>query len=55
MHQRNRALVDRSAFCICYLRTQTGGTAYTVRYAREKGLKIWNLARPKCVSPQKTV
>ena len=47
MHQRNRFLVDHSAACICYLTKDTGGTAYTVGYAQNKGLKIFNLARPK--------
>ena len=47
MHQRNRYLVDHSAACICYLTEATGGTAYTVGYAKSKGLKIFNLARPK--------
>ena len=45
MHQRNRYLVDHSAACICYLTEDTGGTAYTVKYAQSKGLKIFNLAR----------
>lgn len=47
MHQRNRYMVDHSAYCICYLTEQTGGTAYTVQYARERGLRIFNLAHPK--------
>lgn len=47
MHQRNRYMVDHSAYCICYLTEQTGGTAYTVQYAREHGLRIFNLAHPK--------
>lgn len=47
MHQRNRYLVDHSAACICYLTEAAGGTAYTVGYAKSKGLKIFNLARPK--------
>ncbi len=47
MHQRNRYMVDHSAYCICYLTEQTGGTAYTVQYARERGLRIFNLAKPK--------
>ena len=50
MHQRNRYLVDNSGFCICYLTENTGGTAYTVGYARGRGLRIFNLARPKGVS-----
>lgn len=43
MHVRNRYLVDQSRFCICYLRKAVGGTAYTIRYAKEKGLNIINL------------
>lgn len=44
MHVRNRRLVDESSVCVCYLTSEQGGTAYTVRYAREKGLRIINLA-----------
>lgn len=47
MHERNRYMVDRSNVCICYLTESTGGTAYTVQYARQKGLQIFNLAKPK--------
>lgn len=42
--QRDRHLVDCSAHCICYCNRQSGGTAYTVRYARSKGVSIWNTA-----------
>lgn len=38
--RRNRHLVDHSAYCICYCTRQTGGTAYTVQYARRMGLQI---------------
>lgn len=44
MHRRNRHLVDHSGTCICYLTRSTGGTAYTVDYARKKGLRIINMA-----------
>lgn len=44
MFKRNRHLVDHSSACICYLKKATGGTAYTVGYARKFGLKIINLA-----------
>lgn len=44
MHKRNRHLVDHSGLCICYLSKPVGGTAYTVNYAKEKGLRICNLA-----------
>ena len=44
MHERNRHLVDNSSVCVCYLTEQTGGTAYTVNYAAEKGLYVFNIA-----------
>lgn len=44
MHKRNRHLVDHSSVCVCYLTRQTGGTAYTVDYAKACGLNIINLA-----------
>ena len=44
MLKRNRHLVDNSSVCICYLTESTGGTAYTVEYARKSGLTIVNLA-----------
>lgn len=40
MQKRNRHLVDNSSVCICYLTKSTGGTAYTVNYARRCGLQI---------------
>ena len=40
MLDRNRHLVDNSAYLICYLRENSGGTFYTVNYAQQKGLKI---------------
>lgn len=44
MYERNRHLVDCSSYCICYLTKHSGGTAYTVEYAKKKGLTIMNLA-----------
>jgi len=44
MHVRNRRLVDFSKYCIAYLKEESGGTAYTVGYAREKGLEVINIA-----------
>lgn len=44
MFKRNRYLVDNSSICVCYLTENTGGTAYTVRYAKKQRLKIINLA-----------
>ena len=44
MHARNRYMVDRSGTCISYLTAETGGTAYTVRYAKQKNVHMINLA-----------
>lgn len=44
MYKRNRHLVDYSGYCICYLTKLSGGTAYTVEYAKRKGLQIINIA-----------
>lgn len=42
---RNRFMVDHSSACIAFWNgTQMGGTAYTVRYARERGIKLRNIA-----------
>lgn len=41
--KRDRQLVDCSAFCICYCTRKTGGTAYTVRYAMQKGLRVFHI------------
>lgn len=43
MQKRNRHLVDCSSYCVCYLKKQTGGTAYTVEYAKSKNVKIINV------------
>lgn len=43
-HKRNRHLVDHSSVCVCYLTKTTGGTDYTVSYARLKGLEVLNVA-----------
>ncbi len=44
MHKRNRYLVDSSSLCIAYLNRETGGTAFTVRYAKRKGCAVINIA-----------
>ena len=44
MAKRNRALVDNADFCIAYCEKATGGTAYTLAYAMEKGVDFVNLA-----------
>ena len=44
MQKRNQYMVDNSTYCICYLVSQTGGTAHTVDYARKHNLNIINIA-----------
>lgn len=41
---RDRHLVDNSAYCICYCTRNYGGTAYTVKYAKWKGLEVRNVS-----------
>lgn len=44
MHLRNRMMADMSRYCIAYYNnSSSGGTAYTVRYARETGKTVINL------------
>ncbi len=43
MHQRNRAMIEKSGYCIAYFDGKPGGTAYTVRLAREEGLAVCNI------------
>ncbi len=40
MLARNRYMVERSSCLIAYKTRETGGTAYTVRYAASQGLRI---------------
>lgn len=40
---RDRYLVDGSAYCIAYCTRNYGGTAYTVRYARQQSLDVRNI------------
>ena len=44
MYKRNRHMAEQSGWCICYLERATGGTAYTVSYAKSVGVRIINLA-----------
>ena len=43
MRRRNRYLVEHADCCIAYLKSMHGGTFYTVNYALERGLPIFNL------------
>ena len=42
---RNRQLVNGSDFCVSYCQKNSGGTAYTVNYAKERNVKIINIAK----------
>lgn len=44
MHKRNRHLVDNSSVCVSYMTKNTGGTAYTVDYAKKNHVRVINLA-----------
>lgn len=43
MHERDRFMVENSDLLVCYLRKRSGGTFYTVNYARKMGKKIIEL------------
>lgn len=40
MQRRNRFMVDHSTVCVAYCTRATGGSAYTLQYARKSGLRI---------------
>ena len=44
MKKRNRYMVSNSAYCICALLSNRSGTGQTVRYARQKGVAVINVA-----------
>lgn len=44
MLERDRQLVEHACVCVAYQIKHTGGTAYTVKCARSKGVRVINLA-----------
>ncbi len=44
-YKRNRHLINNSSVCIAYMRKNTGGTAYTVKYAQEQNVRVINIAK----------
>ena len=46
MQKRNRYMVDHADFVFAYLYSETGGTASTVRYARQKGKPVRYYGQP---------
>lgn len=47
IRKRNCYMVEHSAYCICALLRSPSGTAQTVRYAKQNGLYVVNVARPQ--------
>lgn len=45
MHARNRAMVDASVCGVVFLRKNSGGTVYTVKYALSQGVKLYSVDR----------
>lgn len=43
MHLRDRFMVDNCDLVVCYLRKRSGGTYYTVKYARSQDKKVIEL------------
>lgn len=43
--RRNRYMVEHADCCIAYLKILSGGTLYTVHYALERGIPVYNLAQ----------
>jgi len=41
---RNRIMIDKSHYCVCYHKHEKGGTAYTVNYAKLHDVQLINLA-----------
>ena len=50
MQKRNRYMVDRSEYLLCYHTKPSGGTAYTVDYAKKCGLTVCNVAQYRQLS-----
>ena len=44
MKKRNNAMTEASQLCIAYLKNPVSGTAQTVKLAKDKGLKVINIA-----------
>ena len=45
MLKRNRELVNGSHYCIAYCVSDTGGTAYTLDYAKKHNVRTLNIAK----------
>ena len=52
MQERNRRMVDESSLCIAYCNQSGGGTAGTVRYAKQKGISVCNVCEMAAGMPK---
>ena len=52
MQERNRRMVDESSLCIAYCNQPSGGTAGTVRYAKQKGIPVYNICEMAAGMPK---
>lgn len=43
MHERNRRMVDKSSLCVAFCEKTSGGTYFTVTYARDHGVTVYNI------------
>ncbi len=43
MLERNRAMVNGADACVAYVRRESGGSAYTVKYAKEQNCRVISL------------
>lgn len=41
MHTRNRRMADASSYCVAYCIKESGGSAYTVKYAQSHGIDVY--------------
>lgn len=46
LHVRNRYMVDRCQVCVAYCQRRSGGSFYTLDYARKQGLRLFYLPKP---------
>ena len=53
MQERNRRMVDESSLCIAYCNRPDGGTAGTLRYAKQEGLSICNICEMAAGIPKR--
>ncbi len=44
MLHRDRCMVDGAQFCVAFCRKSEGGTAYTLKYAKDHGVRTINIA-----------